>query len=133
MLQHHPDGGVRFARRVFTGAAVYGLIVLAPMVFLEAEVARRAPPAFTHPEFYYGFVGVALAWQVVFLLVGRDPARLRPVMLPGVIEKAVWGVGVLVLYQQGRTDAFFLGGAVIDLLLAVLFLAAWRRTAPQPA
>jgi hypothetical protein len=119
-----------FARRVFTVAGVYGIVVLLPMMFLEEAVARRAPPAFTHPEFYYGFVGVALAWQLVFLLVGRDPARLRPVMLPAVLEKVVWGVGVCILYAQGRTGAFFLGGAVVDLLLAALFVAAWRRTAP---
>ncbi len=130
MLQHHPDRGIAFARRTFTGAGIYGLVVLAPMLFLESEVARRAPPAFTHPEFYYGFVGVALAWQLLFLLVGRDPVRLRPVMLPAVVEKVAWGVGVLVLYGRGRTDAFFLSGAAVDLLLAALFMAAWRRTAP---
>lgn len=128
MLQHHPDRGVTFARRVFTGAGWYGVIALAPLLFLEAEVARRAPPAFTHPEFYYGFVGVALAWQLVFLLVGRDPTRFRPIMLPAVVEKIAWGVGVPSLYWQGRTGGLFLGSAAIDLLLGALFVAAWKRT-----
>jgi hypothetical protein len=120
-----------FARRVFTLAGVYGVLVLLPMMFLEQAVVQRAPPAFTHPEFYYGFVGVALAWQLVFLLVSRDPARLRPVMLPAVLEKVAWGVGVCVLYAQGRTGALFLGGAVIDLVLASLFVIAWRKTKPS--
>lgn len=119
-----------FAKRVFTVAGVYGILVLLPMLFLEKTVARLAPPGFSHPEFYYGFVGVALAWQLVFLLVGRDPARFRPVMLPAVLEKVIWGAGVCVLYAQGRTGSFFLGGALIDLLLATLFVVAWRRTRP---
>lgn len=117
-----------FARRVFTGAWIYGVIVLLPLLFLETQIVERAPPAFAHPEFYYGFLGVALSWQLVFVLIAREPARLRPVMLPAVLEKVGWGVGVLVLVQQGRTSTFFLGGALIDLALAVLFLMAWQRS-----
>jgi len=30
------------------------------------------------PDFYYGFVGVAILWQIAFLAIGRDPIRLRP-------------------------------------------------------
>ena len=116
-----------FARRVFTWAGVYGLLSLVPMFFLEGPLMERLPPALTHPEFYYGFVGVAFAWQLLFLLVGRDPARLRPVMLPAVVEKLGWGIGVLVLVGQGRTPSFFVGAALIDLVLAALFVMAWRR------
>ena len=116
-----------FARRLFTVAGIYGLVSLVPMYFLEGRLMERLPPALTHPEFYYGFVGVALSWQVLFLLVGRDPARLRPVMLPAVLEKLGWGVGVLVLVSQGRIGTFFVPAALIDLLLAALFVVAWRR------
>jgi hypothetical protein len=116
-----------FARRLFTLAAVYGIVSLVPMYFLERGLMERLPPALTHPEFYFGFVGVALAWQVLFLLVGRDPVRLRPVMLPAALEKAGWGVAVLVLAAQGRTPAFFVPSAAIDLVLATLFVVAWRQ------
>jgi hypothetical protein len=119
-----------FARRVFTVAGVYGVLVLLPMLFLEDAVARRAPPAFTHPEFYYGFVGVALAWQLVFLLVGRDPARLRPVMLPAVLEKVVWGVGVCAL-TQGTDRPLFPWRGGDRPVLATLFVVAWRKTGPS--
>ncbi len=117
-----------FARRVFTVAGIYGLVSLVPMYFLERQLMERLPPALTHPEFYYGFVGVALAWQMLFLLVAREPERLRPVMLPAVVEKLAWGIGVLVLVAQGRIGAFFVPAAGIDLLLAALFVMAWRRT-----
>lgn len=117
-----------FARRLFTVAAIYGLVSLLPMYFLEERLMARMPPALTHPEFYYGFIGVALAWQLLFLLVAREPVRLRPVMLPAVVEKLGWGLGVLVLVAQGKIGTFFVPAAVIDLLLAVLFVVAWRRT-----
>jgi len=117
-----------FARRVFTVAGVYGLVSLTPMFFLERYLAVRVPPALAHPEFYFGFLGVAIAWQLVFLQVGLDPVRLRPVMLPAVVEKLGWGVGVLALVAQGRTDPFWVPAAVIDLVLAALFVAAWQRT-----
>ncbi|HJR74284.1 MAG TPA: hypothetical protein VJ806_11670 [Luteimonas sp.] len=63
------------ARRIFRIAFVYGLISLPPMFFLEAALAKIAPPAITHPEFYYGFLVVTLVWQWLFLEISRDPAR----------------------------------------------------------
>ena len=118
-----------FARRVFTVAWVYGFLSLVPMYFMEGWYMERVPPALTHPEFYYGFIGVALAWQVLFVLIAREPARLRPAMLPAVLEKLGWGIAVPVLVLQGRTSSFFVPAAAIDLVLGVLFVMAWRKTA----
>jgi len=53
--------GVRFARRVFTADGFRGVLVVFPLYFLESWVGARQPPPVTHPEFYYGFVGVTLA------------------------------------------------------------------------
>ena len=117
-----------FARRVFLVAGIYGLIVIAPQLFLEAETSRTFPPAITHPEFYYGFVSTALAWQVAFLLIGRDPIRYRPMMLVALIEKGVFGFAAPVLYHQGRVPAPIVVFAGIDLVLGLLFLESWRRT-----
>jgi len=117
---------VTFARRVFGLAALYGFVSLVPMYLLEDRLMARMPPTLTHPEFYYGFVGVALAWQVLFVLIAREPTRLRPAMLPAVLEKLGWGVAVLVLVWQGRMGSFFVPAAIIDFLLAALFVAAWR-------
>ena len=121
-----------FARRVFTVAWVYGFLSLLPMYFMEDWYMERLPPALTHPEFYYGFIGVALAWQALFILIAREPARLRPAMLPAVLEKLGWGIAVPVLVLQGRAPSFFVPAAVIDLVLAVLFVIAWQKTSePQ--
>jgi len=124
---------VTFARRVFNLAAIYGFVSLVPMYFLEQRLIERTPPALTHPEFYYGFVGLAMAWQVLFVLIAREPARLRPAMLPAVLEKLGWGIAIPVLVAQGRIGTFFLAAAMIDLVLAALFVAAWRKVGADAA
>lgn len=117
-----------FARRVFLVAGVYGLAVLLPQYFLEARIGRDHPPAITHPEYYYGFIGIAVAWQIVFLLVARDPVRYRPVMLAAIVEKASFGLPALWLYLLGRLSAEMLAAGILDLILLVLFAAAYLRT-----
>jgi hypothetical protein len=122
---------MKFAKRVFFIAGVYGLIVLAPQYFLETKTGRDFPPPITHPEFYYGFVGVGLAFQVLFLIISRDPVRYRAVMIPAVLEKATFGVAAIVLYLEGRIPAVMLGFAAVDLLLGALFVVAYAKTSKE--
>ena len=124
---------IAFARRVFTWAGIYGLVALLPMYALEDFIGAQFPPPVGHPEFYYGFAGVALAWQVAFLVIGRDPVRFRPMMVPAVLEKLGYGVAVVFLVSAGRTPAPLLGTAVVDLVLAALFTVAHRQTRRQSA
>ena len=103
------------------------------MYFLEgADRAGSAPPPITHPEFFYGFLGVAVAWQVAFLVIARDPARFRPLMVPAVLEKATFGLAAVALWLGGRLAAPMLAAGLIDLALGVLFVVAFLRAAPQP-
>ena len=118
-----------FARRVFTIAGIYGIVVLLPQYFLEDRIGRDNPPPITHAENFYGFIGTALAWQVLFLLIARDPARYRPAMLPAVLEKLAFSGAVIVLFAQGRLAASLLGFGLVDLTFAVLFVAAYLRVA----
>lgn len=118
---------IRFARRVFIVAAVYGLLVLLPQYFMEARVGIDYPPAITHPEYFYGFVGLALVWQLAFVLIASDVLRYRPLMLVAVLEKMSFGLPALVLYAQSRLAFPVLGFALFDLLLGVLFLIAYLR------
>ena len=60
---------MRFAKYTFLVAGVYGLLALAPQYFLERLNGEMYPPPINHPEYYYGFVGVALAWQIAFLVI----------------------------------------------------------------
>lgn len=122
-----------FGRWVFAIAGIYGLIVLTPQYFMESQIGRDYPPAITHPEFFYGFNGVALAWQVAFLVISRDPARFRPLMLPAVLEKASFGIAGWILFAQQRIPALIVGFASLDLVLGTLFIAAYFLTAPNRA
>lgn len=118
-----------FARRVFLIAAIYGFIVLLPQYFLEEQTGRDFPPAITHPEYFYGFIGIAVAWQMVFLIISRDPIRYRPLMLVGVVEKIAFGFPAIALYLSDRVSAQMLGAGILDLILGVFFILAYRRTA----
>lgn len=117
-----------FAKRVFLIAGIYGLVVLLPQYFMEQRIGVDDPPAITHPEYFYGFVGVALAWQVGFLVISRDPARYRLMMLPGILEKISFGFAAIALYAQGRLPKLMLAAGLGDLALAVLFAVAFWQT-----
>ena len=119
---------MKFARYVFTIAGIYGIIVLFPQYFMEEQIGRDFPPPITHPENFYGFIGVALAWQIVFLLIAKDPVRYRPLMLVAVLEKLAFGPVAIVLYMQGRLHPLLLGAGVVDLLLGVLFAISYAVT-----
>ena len=110
-----------FARRVFFWSGIYGIVVLAPQYFMERTLGEAFPPAFSHPEQFYGFLGVALAWQFAFLLIARDVVRYRLFMLPAAAEKLLFACAVFVLYAHGRTAAFAAGAATVDFVLGMLF------------
>ena len=118
---------MKFSRRLFLFAGAYGLVVLVPMYFLAGEIGRQDPPEITHREYYYGFVGVALAWQVLFLILARDPLRYRPMIIPAVLEKLSYGIAVLVLLARGEVTAGPAATGVIDLAFAALFVYAYVR------
>jgi hypothetical protein len=117
-----------FAKRVFLVAGLYGLVTVVPFYFLEARIGRDQPPPISHPEYYYGFLGVVVAWQLVFLLLSRDPVRYRLLMLPSIVEKLAFGLAVLVLVAQDRVAFLMVGPAIIDLAFAVAFGLAYART-----
>jgi hypothetical protein len=118
---------MRFAKTVLTVAAWYGFLVLLPMYFLEARTGHDHPPAITHPEYYYGFIGVALAWQVAFLVMARDPLRYRAFLIPAVLEKALFGPVAIGLALAGRSPWTMIVAGSMDLVLGALFLTAWFK------
>ena len=120
---------MKFAKWVFTAAAIYGVIVLVPPLFLEATVVKMSGLPMGYPEYYYGFTLTAIAFQFVFFIIGRDPQRYRPLMLVGVLEKLSFGVPVWLLYAQHRLgQAGVLPFATIDLELGVLFATSYVST-----
>jgi hypothetical protein len=120
---------MKFAKVVFMAAGIYGLLALLPQYFMEEYNGRNYPPVITHPEYYYGFLGVAVAWQAAFLVLAKDPVRFRPMMIPAVLEKLSFGVAAVILYLQQRVPPIIVGFGLLDLMLAALFVAAYVKTA----
>jgi hypothetical protein len=119
---------MKFAKVVFTGAGIWGILVTLPLYFLFDAVGRNSPPAINHPEFYYSFIGVTLAWQLVFLLIGRDVQRYRLMMLPAILEKLSYVVTTVVLFLRQKVSASQAAPCTTDLILAILFIAAFFKT-----
>ena len=104
------------------------MLIITPLYFMFDLIGRKDPPPITHPGFFYGFVGVALAWQIAFFCIATDPARYRLLMIPSVLEKVGYGAAVVTLVLQGRMHASDLVFAGTDLLLGVLFVIAYFKT-----
>ncbi|HXM45772.1 MAG TPA: hypothetical protein VN924_31340 [Bryobacteraceae bacterium] len=119
---------MKFAKIVFWGAGAFGVLALAPLYFIFDLVGRQDPPPITHPQFYYGFAGVALAWQFAFFTIATNPARFRPMMIPSLLEKVGYVGALLALHLQGRISTVRAATGLPDALLAVLFLAAFLQT-----
>jgi hypothetical protein len=123
----------RFARIVFAVSGIYGLIVMLPQYWLEDRIGVDSPPAITHPEYFYGFIGVVIAWQLAFLLIAKDPERYRALMPIAFIEKIGFGIPVLLLYAGHRITTSVLGFGALDLVWALLFAVSYLVTNPGRA
>jgi hypothetical protein len=123
---------MKFAKVVFWCAGAFGVLALAPLYFVFDLVGRLDPPPITHPQFYYGFVGVALVWQFVYFAIATDPVRFRPMMILSVLAKVSYVGALLVLYLQDRISPVQAATAVPDAPLAVLFVAAFVKTLARP-
>jgi hypothetical protein len=120
---------MKFARWIFGAAGIYGLVVIVPLYFLEDRIGRETPPPITHPEFFYGFVGLAVAWQIAFLCLAVDPVRYRLMMIPSMVEKFSFGIAVGALALTTRVPAGMVGFGSVDLVLGILFVVAYLKTA----
>lgn len=123
---------MKFAKVVFTVAGIWGILVTLPLYFLYDFISHQSPPAINHPEFYYGFAGVTLTWQVVFLLIAKDPSRYRVMIIPSILEKFSYVLANLMLFANQRMSASQAFPSTMDLILALLFIAAFLKTTSAP-
>jgi hypothetical protein len=123
---------MRFAKIVFWIASIWGILVITPLYFLFDTIGRKDPPPITHPGFFYGFAGCALAWQFAFIVIARDPVRFRMMVIPAVFEKFSFAASQVVLFSQHRLHASDLFLGCIDGLFGVLFLVAFFRISTKP-
>ena len=118
---------MKFTKIVFLLAGLYGFLSLTPLYFLFDYIGRQEPPQITHPHFYYGFVGVALAFQFVFVVIAFDPARFRPLILISIFEKLSYMIPCAALYLSGRIPGSDAATALPDTVLCTLFIISWFK------
>jgi hypothetical protein len=119
---------MRFAKIVFVAAGIWGLAVLPPFYWLVDITGRHYDVPAQYPQFFYGFMSITLAWQIAFLVIGSNPARFRPLMVPSMFEKFGYVVTLAVLYAQRRVSSTDAQAIVPDLVLGILFVAAFVKT-----
>ena len=128
-----PGNAMKFARNVFIGAGIWGIVVLTPLFGLVDITGRQYAAPTDYPHFFYGFLSVAMAWQIAFLVIGSDPVRFRPLMIPSVLEKLGYVALIVILYGQGRIPAVDAQPAIPDAVLGLLFIASFVLTRPANA
>ena len=119
---------MKFAKVVFWIAGIWGLLVITPLFFMFDLIGKNDPPPITHPGFYYGFCTVTLAFQIAFIVIARDPVRLRPIMVPAMVEKFAYGIAMVVLYLHAQIKTPDLMFVAADTILGVLFVMAYVKT-----
>jgi hypothetical protein len=123
---------LKFAKIVFMVAGVWGVLVTLPLYFLYDLIGHQSPPVITHPEFYYGFVGVTLTWQVVFLVIATNPARYRTMIIPSILDKFSYVLANLALFVNHKMTASQALPSTTDLVLALFFISAFLKTRSRP-
>lgn len=118
---------MKFAKWTYLIAGIYGLLILLPQYFLEVQNGIDYPPPINHPEYYYGFIGIAVAWQIAFLIISRDPAKYRLLILATIVEKYTYGIATIVLFMQSRVAAAVLVVGLIDTILGTLFIISYFK------
>ena len=117
-----------FARRVFLIAGIWGVLIIGLNFFNERWIALNDPPPLNHPEFFYGFNAVGMAWQVLFLLLSRNPIRYRPLIPAAMLEKFGYVVAIGVLFAVGRISKLVFYFSFTDLVLGIFFVLAYLKT-----
>jgi len=119
---------MRFSKVVFTVAGIWGIVVLTPLYFLFDVTGRPYAPPADYPHFFYGFLSVTMAWQIAFLIIGSNPVRFRLLMIPAIFEKFSYIVTLAILHSHARISTPDAMTGVPDVVLGLLFIAAFAKT-----
>jgi hypothetical protein len=122
---------MRFAKVVFIAGGVWGIAALAPLYWLVDISGRRYAAPTDYPQFFWGFMSVALAWQCAFILIGSNPVRFRPLMVPAIVEKFGFIATLAVLLGRGRIPAADAAAAIPDAAVGLLFIVAFAATSSR--
>ena len=100
--------------------------------FSEYQIGINFPPVINHPEYFYGFLSITLAWQILFLFIAIDPVKYKLFIIPAMLEKYFYGATLIILYSQNRLPVMVLSSGIIDLILGILFAVAFFKSKEMP-
>jgi hypothetical protein len=126
-LARDASAPTRFARFVFNAACAWGAVTLLPLPFMRHAIENGL--ALTHLEYFYGFIGTAIAFQLVFWRVAAAPREFRSLMPACMLEKIAFAGPAVWLVAGGQADPSLLVFAGMDLVFFAMFLAAYLRLA----
>ena len=115
---------MKYAKLVFLIGGIYGLLALIPLYFIENQIA----PGLNYPEYYYGFIGINIVWQISYIYIATNPSKFRPIILFAFLVKILGVISISWLILTKRTETWWYGIIISDLVFAVLFLTAFIRT-----
>ena len=132
------DNHMKLARWIFLVAGILGLLMVAPVAFtLVAGGKTILPDAANLGLFIYVMVLQHICWQILFIILAREPIRYRPMMLLASFVEALTSLNPIWLFFFGVK--YWIPIVVVYLAFALLFIVAfwwtgreskWRRVQP---
>ena len=121
-----------FARFAYLAAGLWGVIVISLGYVSYLAGADPTLTALARPEIVHGFFLVTLPWQLLFLLISRNPAAYVAVMPLTVLEKLPFAAVTLSMFARGQVTPMMGFFGALDGVFGVMFcIAYWlsRRAA----
>lgn len=108
---------------LFAGSALFNLSMAAMLIFkpdvMLARLEIRDPAARLLAQ---SFASSVSAWGIGYALIAYDPVQFRNFAWLGVLSKTIFFLIYFVAWRNGRLKLAAFVPALIDLLLAALFL-----------
>ncbi|NDD62760.1 MAG: hypothetical protein EBZ36_02080 [Acidobacteria bacterium] len=120
-----------YDRILFTAAAILNLLAALTIFFrpeLMLERMRIADPAAT--LLVRTLFSSVATWGIAYGLIAFDPVRFRDLAWLGAISKTLFFLVQTAAFREGRLSRAAYLPALIDLLLAILFIEYLWRTPP---
>lgn len=119
-----------YDRLLFGMAALWNLSVAATLLFRPEVILARLriadPGAIVLARSFFSSVAT---WGIAYALIAIDPGRFRDFAWLGVISKLLFFTLYTAAWREGRLTLQAYVPAIVDLLLAILFIEfLWRRS-----
>jgi hypothetical protein len=116
---------------LFLVAGIYDGLLGAAFLFFGMAIFHRTGVTPPNHIGYIQFPALLLiTFGIMFLRIAQDPLKNRELMWYGVALKASYTGVAFWHHLQGGIPMLWIPWAWIDLLFLILFLIAWKRTAP---